>query len=121
MVQHLVQYCRPAANRRIRIHPDRIYIYGNDVDTVQQRNAATNTNLSAQPGLDCVPLCIQWLRTVAEAWQYDPQEWLECDLSYPGRVTQNGALPMPLGSTTAALDTASPAQIQAAGWERLRS
>lgn len=126
MVRHLVDYGRGAPgsgapnNRRLLIDRDQVWIYRNDVCTMQQRNGATGTQLAAQPGLDCVPLCIQWLREVVEAWHCDPQEWLECDLSRPGISTQHSAVPVPRGQTRAALAMGGPAQMDAAGWERLR-
>jgi hypothetical protein len=120
MVRSLIDYGRPQNNHRISINPNHIYIYRNDNHTIQQRNVAMNIQLAAQAGLDCVPLSIQWLHTVAEAWQSDPQEWLECDLSRPGHNTQHGAIPMPLSSTAAATAAVTAADMQAAGWERLR-
>lgn len=117
MVRHLIQWARPSDGRRISIHPDRIYIYRNN-DTLQQRNAAGHVPMAVAPGADCVPLSIQWLAGIAEAWQHDPQEWLECAVD---DSTQHGAIPMPRNPTSAALSTATAAHFDAADWERIRA
>jgi hypothetical protein len=116
MVRHLIRWARPGNSRRISIHPDRIYMYRNN-DTLQQRNTAGNVQMAALPGSDCVPLSIQWLAGIAEAWQYDPREWLECAVD---DSTQHGAIPMPRNPTSAALSTATAAHFDAADWERIR-
>jgi hypothetical protein len=122
MVRHLIRWASPQNGRKIGIHPDRIYIYRNN-DSLQQRNAARGLQLAAPPGLDSVPLSIQWLAKIAEAWQYDPRQWLECGVEdRHGNMTQHGAIPMPCQSIAAALlrATAMPAHFDAADWERIR-
>ena len=122
MVRYLIEYARPQRHRRLTIHPDRIYIYRNN-DTLQQRNTNDNVQMAAPPGSDCVPLSIQWLVGVAEAWQYDPQEWLQCGVDDGSpNGTQHGAIPMPRDPTAAALSmaTATPNHFDAADWEKIR-
>jgi len=120
MVRYLIRWARPQNHQRIAIHPDQIYIYRN-TDSLQQRNAALGLQLAAPPGLDCVPLSAQWLARIAEAWQYDPREWLECGVEDRNlNRTQHGAIPMPRNPTSAAISMATPAHFDAADWERIR-
>jgi hypothetical protein len=121
MVNRLIHYgVHGSQDRRLRINPDQIWIYRNDEHTISKRNEALGVTLRAEPELDCVPLCIQWLRMIAEAWHRDPKEWLECNMSRPGHNTQHGSLPVPLESTTAALAKVGPAEMQAAGSDHIR-
>jgi len=107
--------------RHIRIDPQQIWIYAgsNRIDDV---NRSANINLSTtRAGTSRAPPCIEWLSMVAEAYQYDPLEWLECSLATTASPSHEGMVPVAFPSGHGQQTyTQSAGDMEDAGWEQIR-